>query len=123
MAMSFDMDGAIAVIAVRGELSRDDLPNLEEYLNLARQNEALAVLVDVTAVPRVPTSVLGALLRHSKELRASGTLVGLVGHDAVRNPVVPPGFLAGKVPVFADAASARVEIRRRSGGALAPAAD
>jgi len=117
MALAFEMEGAIALIVARGDLPREDLPTLEGYVTLAEGNDARAILIDVTALSRVPTSALGALVRVADRLKGEGTLVGIVGLDAVRNPIVPPGFLAGRVPVFADIEAARLEVRRRIGAA------
>lgn len=115
------MEGAIAVITIRGGIGRNDLPQLEEHLVLAETNDAGAVLLDVSALSRVPTSALGQILRFADRVRSHGALVGLIGMEAVRNPVVPPGFLVGRVPVFPDVETARHEVRRRIGAVIRPA--
>jgi anti-anti-sigma regulatory factor len=115
--MAFEMEGAIAIIPVRGEFDRCDLETLDGYVTLAEENDAVAILVDVTQVARVPTSVVGALVRTAQRLRGQKILLGLIGLDAVRNPILPPGFLIRALPVFADATIARIEIRRLIGAA------
>jgi len=105
-----ELDPGILVVTASGELDVWSAAMLDEELERARERSGSgALIVDLTSVPLIDSVVLGILVRHAKELRASGRELVLVTDDprAVRViEITGLGYLFEMARSLADALAA-----------------
>ncbi|HXZ73997.1 MAG TPA: STAS domain-containing protein [Streptosporangiaceae bacterium] len=78
LGLSSHRDGAVMVVAVRGELDAVTSREFDEYLTAAR-HESDRIILDLTAVDFMDTSSLAVIVGHWKKLTARDGILALAG--------------------------------------------
>jgi anti-anti-sigma factor len=76
------MENGVSVVSLRGDLDVEQTRTVDHELETLQDRGARHLILDLLDVPFLHSSVLGVLLKHSRQIRLSrGTLTLVIDND------------------------------------------
>jgi len=76
------MENGVSVLSLRGDLDLEQTPKVDHELATLQDRGARHLILDLLDVPFLHSSVLGVLLKHSRQIRLSrGTLTLVIDNE------------------------------------------
>jgi anti-anti-sigma factor len=89
MEISLQKDDDLCIVALKGKGAYEDRTKLRDYLDLLLENDALLLVVDLTAAEFVPASLLGVLTQKGDEfVQRGGRIMFVVDEARAFSPLV-----------------------------------
>ncbi|HEU5416443.1 MAG TPA: STAS domain-containing protein [Streptosporangiaceae bacterium] len=105
LELSSQRQGAVTIVAARGDLDIITSPQLDSCLTEARRATALVIL-DLSAVDFMDTSCLAVIVGHWKKLTVRGGTLALAGARYRYTKTLWITGLADRLPMFDDVSAA-----------------
>lgn len=105
LELSSERQGAVTIVAARGDLDIITSPRLDSCLTDARRATA-QVILDLSAVDFMDTSCLAVIVGHWKKLEARGGTLALAGARYRYTKTLWITGLADRLPMFDDVPAA-----------------
>jgi anti-anti-sigma factor len=121
LELSSQRQGAVTIVAARGDLDIITSPRLDSCLTDARRATA-QVILDLSAVDFMDTSCLAVIVGHWKKLAARGGTLALAGARYRYTKTLWITGLADRLPMFDDVPAALAAAPAQPDGAAPDAA-
>lgn len=121
LELSSQRQGAVTIVAARGDLDIITSPRLDSCLTDARRATA-QVILDLSAVDFMDTSCLAVIVGHWKKLAARGGTLALAGARYRYTKTLWITGLADRLPMFDDVPAALAAAPPQPDGAAPDAA-
>ena len=114
--LSLETDGPVAAVRVSGSVTLAEAASLSDYLRVARENGAVRGIVDLSACPSLPTTIIPVLIREADRFAEAGGALSLCGVRG-QNPFLSQLVTKGRFGHYRSIEEARTVERRLAGDA------